>query len=124
MTGAHHRTRHLLVIALMALGLVGMHHLIVAACNPGQSPVVASESTYGGRAATIDHSDHPETPQTPDRDLGATCLAILAFTGALLSVAFAVVTRVHPSRLPGPTLNWIQRALPPPKLSVLSISRT
>jgi hypothetical protein len=126
------------VIALVALGLVGMHHLVVAACHHG--------ATHGDHAAVLsmdsvidhgvgDHGTHDPTPPAdapaPDGAPGglvgaaATCLAILLMVvGLVLPQVLARLRRWQAMRLTLVSLPVITRAPKPPELTLLSVSRT
>ena len=127
----------LLVVALLALGLVGMHHFVVAACHHGGTHV--GHSTMSASEATPSHSLHDpsvaaavqvpqEAPaQAPGGLVGiaATCLAILLMIIGL--VLPRLVSRLRHvmvrDRWLG-TMRFDARLLEPPDLRLLSVSRT
>lgn len=127
----------LLVVALLALGLVGMHHFVVAACHHGGTHV--GHSTMSASEATPSHSLHDpsvaaavqvpqEAPaQAPGGLVGiaATCLAILLMIIGL--VLPRLVSRLRHvmvrDRWLG-TMRFNARLLEPPDLRLLSVSRT
>ena len=133
----------LLVVALLALGLVGMHHVVVVACHhtAGHSSQVTTTTPESilSMGADSAHGAHggghgvpaPVSPQSPaDEPSGlvgaaATCLAILLMlVGLVLPQILARVRRwrlMHLAlRVPRRTA-WILR---PPDLTLLSVSRT
>ena len=127
----------LVVVALLTLGLVGMHHLVVAACHHGGTHV--GHSTMLTSDATPSHALHdpalaavvsvPE--EAPDQapsglvGIAATCLAILLMIIGL--VLPRLVTRLRHvtvrDRWLG-TMRFNARPLEPPDLRLLSVSRT
>lgn len=127
----------LVVVALLALGLVGMHHLVVVACHHGAGHV--GHSTMVGSDATLTHSlhdgsssapvqaPHDEPSPAPGGLVGAaaTCLAILLMIIGL--VVPRIVSRVRhmtACELGPRTLSVTTRLLDPPDLALLSVSRT
>jgi hypothetical protein len=127
----------LLVVALLALGLVGMHHLVVAACHHGGTHV--GHSTMPASDATPSHSLHDPSlaalvhaPQeSPDPATGglvgaaATCLAILLMIiGLVLPRLVARLRRVFVFDRRPRIRHVVARLLEPPDLHLLSVSRT
>jgi hypothetical protein len=127
----------LLVVALLALGLVGMHHFVVAACHHGGTHV--GHSTMSASEATPSHSLHDpsvaaavQVPQeAPDQAPGglvgiaATCLAILLMIIGL--VLPRLVSRLRHVMVRDRWLGTVRfdaRLLEPPDLRLLSVSRT
>ena len=127
----------LVVVALLALGLVGMHHLVVAACHHGGAHV--GHSTMLTPDATQSHSLHdpvlaavvPLPEEAPDQapgglvSIAATCLAILLMIiglvlPRLVSRLRYVMVRDRCRR----TLRFDARPLQPLDLRLLSVSRT
>ena len=129
----------LVVVALLAVGLVGMHHLVVVACHH-----VASSSSTTSVAAplaldvhdsgshTAGHGLPAPAPQDAPHDApsglmgaAATCLAIILML--VLLVAPRLMSRLRrvlvPDRLPSPR-RVVARLLEPPDLHLLSVSRT
>ena len=133
----------LVVVALLALGLVGMHHLVVVACHhaAGHSAHAATATPSGvlSMDAHAAHADHgsglaaqtPMSPQPPADEpsglvaVAATCLAILLMlVGLVLPHMMARVRRWRLMRLRlhmPPKTAW---AFKPPDLTLLSVSRT
>ena len=133
----------LVVVALLALGLVGMHHLVVVACHHAAAHSAhASTATPGGvlsMDAYVAHADHasgvaaqaPMSPQPPADEpsglvgMAATCLAILLIlVGLVLPHMLARVRRWRTSRV---TIleQWVSTSpVKPPDLTLLSVSRT
>ena len=133
MSGIPSLAPRLMVVALLAVGLVGMHHLVVAACHHA-----AGHSTHA-TVMPVDlmqgHGDHGATPAVPADSpqpapegligAAATCLAVLLMiVGLVLPQILARVRRwwaitatPHPSRME----SLIPR---PPDLALLSVSRT
>lgn len=127
----------LVVVALLALGLVGMHHLVVAACHHGGTHV--GHSAMSASDVTLSHALHEpplaavvQVPQeAPDQAPGglvgiaATCLAILLMIIGL--VLPRLVSRLRHvmvrDRCLG-TMRFGARLLEPPDLRLLSVSRT
>lgn len=130
----------LVVIALLALGLVGMHHLVVAACHHGashtaHSPMVVSNSTASHSTAGHSTADAflgtvvevPKDAPAPSGLVGvaATCLAILLMIIGL--VVPRLVSRLRRVTMidRGPrAVGIVSRLLEPPDLTLLSVSRT
>ena len=132
----------LVVVALVVLGLVGMHHLVVAACHHG--------ATHGDHLAVlsmdsvVDHGAHDLADTTPadttpteapaDGSDGApggfvgaaaTCLAILLMViGLVLPQLLARVRRWRSARLSVASAWSAARSPKPPDLTLLSVSRT
>ena len=126
------------MVALLALGLVGMHHLVVAACHHG--------ATLGDHAAVlsmdsvVDHGvvDHDAQDQTPPSDapepdgapgglvgVAATCLAILLMViGIVLPRLLARLRRWQSLMLNLAEPPVVTHAPKPPDLTLLSVSRT
>ncbi len=123
--------------ALVLLGLVGMHHLVVAACHHG-----ASHTAHGSvlsMESVVAHSTHASSDAVPVEAPGdgsqgapggvvgaaATCLAILLMlVGLVLPHMLARVRRWHMSRV---TIleQWVSTSpVRPPDLNLLSVSRT
>ncbi len=127
----------LVVVALLALGLVGMHHLVVAACHHGGTHV--GHSAMSASDAPPSHALHepslatvvPLPVEAPDKAPGglagiaATCLAILLMIIGL--VLPRLVSRLRHvtvrDRCLG-TMRFGARPLEPPDLRLLSVSRT
>ena len=127
----------LVIVAVLALGLVGMHHLVVVACHH-----VASSSTSVAAPLALDAHDSGShaaghglpapAPQDAPHDApsglmgaAATCLAIVLML--VLLVAPRLMSRLRrvlvPDRLPSPR-RVVARLLEPPDLHLLSVSRT
>ena len=127
----------LVVVALLALGLVGMHHLVVAACHHG--------GTHVGHSAMLT-ADAPPSHSLPDPSvaavvqapeeapveapsglvgIAATCLAVLLMIIGL--VLPRLVSRLRHvilrDRYLG-TMRFDAHLLDPPDLRFLSVSRT
>lgn len=133
MNGKGGLVSRLVVVALLAVGLVGMHHLVVAACHHATGPTTAA------LAADSPHSTHElphgetapipqQAPEEAPTDLlgaAATCLAILLMI--VLLIAPRLLSRLR--RVMVPDLMWapprlVARLLVPPDLHLLSVSRT
>ena len=127
----------LVVVALLALGLVGMHHLVVAACHHGGTHV--DHSLMSASDAPPSHSLHDPSlaalvhaPQeSPDPATGglvgaaATCLAILLMIiGLVLPRLVARLRRVFVFDRRPRIRHVVARLLEPPDLHLLSVSRT
>lgn len=133
----------LVVVALLALGLVGMHHLVVVACHHAAVHSAHASTATPGGVLSMDthaaHADHgsglgahaPTSPQPPADEpsglaaVAATCLAILLMlAGLVLPQILARVRRWRLTRLalrvPRRTA-WILR---PPDLTLLSVLLT
>ena len=127
----------LAIVALLALGLVGMHHLVVVACHH-----VASSSTSVAAPLALDAhdsgshgaghglpapapADEPDGSPTGLMGAAATCLAIVLMLALL--VAPRLLSRLRrvlvPDRLPV-LRRLVARLLEPPDLLLLSVSRT
>lgn len=127
----------LVVVALLALGLVGMHHLVVTACHHGGTHV--GHSTMLTSGATPSHFPHDPSVaavlKAPEKapgeapgglvGLAATCLAIILML--VLLIAPRLMSRLRrvlaPDRLPV-LRRLVARLLQPPDLHLLSVSRT
>lgn len=122
MTTTAPRIRDLLVAAVVMLGLVGMHHLVVAACHHATAQAILAPASVVP-PVSVDHGHGAPEPSVPS-ELAAVCIAILFITGVVLLGTRSVVTRVRLERFVAHSIAWFERALPPPDLAVLSISRT
>ena len=125
------------MVALLALGLVGMHHLVVAACHHSAGGHSAHVSTVATTAAHehVDHGAVPvaplqgpqDAPESPGGLVGAaaTCLAILLMiVGLVLPQVLARVRRWR-SLQAAPLMPVLTGGfLKPPNLNALSVSRT
>ena len=139
MSGIGSLASRLVVVALVAVGLVGMHHLVVAACHHGAS--------HGDHAAVlsmdsvVDHGSHgpagpaPVPAEAPSDGsdgapgglvgVAATCLAILLMViGLVLPHVLARVRRSQAMRLFVAAPPMADRTPKPPDLTLLSVSRT
>ena len=133
----------LLVVALLALGLVGMHHAVVVACHhtaghSSQATAATPESilSMGADSAHgVDGGGHgvpaPVSPQSPaDEPSGlvgaaATCLAILLMlVGLVLPQILARVRRWRLMHLRLHVPPTATQAFRPPDLTLLSVSGT
>lgn len=124
----------LVVVALLALGLVGMHHLVVVACHhaaghSSQAAPLIAHGSHGDHSSGVAPSQAPR--EAPDGAPGglvgaaATCLAILLMIVGL--VLPQVLARVRRWRLPRSELlmpRVTAGLLKPPDLIILSVSRT
>jgi hypothetical protein len=141
----------LLLVAIVALGLVGMHHLVVAGC--AQLGVTAS--SQGGHGAHGGHGGHGgqgaygglgladsvgpvsaagvafmsvPMEQVPlsggAAHVAITCLAVLLLIVLLRPLGVLGVLHRIFGRLRVASAAWIQRVVEPPDLIQLSISRT
>jgi|FLOH01.1.fsa_nt_gi hypothetical protein len=125
-----HVLPRLVVVTLLALGLVGMHHLVVVACHhAGVTSAAASHQAHGAplESPLAGVQEAPAEPPSPAGIVGAaaTCLAILLMVMSL--VIPRVVERVRRWSLPRlepSTPARMQTIHRPPDLAVLSISRT
>lgn len=126
--------RQIVLAALVVIGIIGMHHLVVSACHQVSSHIahhVAGESTVEP-TSTEPISTEPISTQpasgSGSTDVGSTfmtCLAVLVLAALMM----------RPRRALSPTENFADRATPhrhsyrlheldPPDLMELSISRT
>ena len=127
----------LVVVALLALGLVGMHHLVVAACHHGASH--AGHATILPTEAAAGHDLHDAGPTAPTQapreapapapdglvGAAAMCLAVLIMVIGLMMPR--IVSRLR--RVPLPdirprAISNLTRVFDPPDLTLLSVSRT
>lgn len=137
MTGSVRASR-LLVVAMVALGLVGMHHLVVAACHlasgHGDHSVVLSMDSVVDHGVG-DHGTHRQAPPAdapapdgaPEGLVGAaaTCLAILLMVvGVVLPQVLARLRRGQSLKLNLAASPVATRTPKPPDLTLLSVSRT
>jgi hypothetical protein len=125
------------VIALVVLGLVGMHHLVVAACHHGATHndhiAVLSMDAVAGHASHVAADDAP-LPAPDDGSDGApaglvgaaaTCLAILLMVvGLVLPQILVRLRRWQALRFSMPPPQVSACAPKPPDLASLSVSRT
>ena len=112
----------LVLVGVIALGLVGMHHLVIA-CHHA-APIVSASSVVD------DHGHHTPAP-TGDHDehgavsAAAVCLAVLLGFLSLLVPPLRMGARRRSSERAAPRGSpTIARLLDPPDLNVLSIART
>jgi hypothetical protein len=131
------RSLSIVISALVALGLVGMHHLVVAACHHGAThgdhAAVLSMDSVAGHASHGDADDAP-LPAPDDGSDGApaglvgaaaTCLAILLMVvGLALPQILARLRRWQAMRFSLAAPPMVARAPKPPDLTLLSVSRT
>lgn len=126
----------MVVVALLALGIVGMHHLVVAACHhaAGHSGHVSTVAT----AAAHEHAAADSVPVAPlpvPQDLpeapgglvgaAATCLAVLLMIVLLvLPHVLARVRRWWQMSARQPPTRVASAIIKPPDLTLLSVSRT
>ena len=126
----------LLVVAVLALGLVGMHHLVVAACHHAGGH--SAHVTMVAAPPTHDHAVPDPAPMAPlqapldapDAPGGlvgaaATCLAILLMVVGL--VLPRLLARLRHLAVRDRSLGVTRvsfRPLSPPGLTLLSVSRT
>ena len=126
----------LLVVAVLALGLVGMHHLVVAACHhaAGHSGHVATLAAPGshdhaasGSVPAAPHQSPEHAPEAPGGLVGAaaTCLAVLLMiVGLVLPHLLARVRRWSPVRFSLAVTDPRLSVMRPPDLALLCVSRT
>ena len=125
----------LLVVAVLALGLIGMHHLVVAACHHVSShsghasALTASTShdaaTHGVPLAPLQAPQ--DAPEAPGGLVGAaaTCLAVLLMIVVLvLPHVLARVRRWWQMSARQPLTRVASAIIKPPDLTLLSVSRT
>ncbi len=136
------RASRLLVVVLIALGLVGMHHLVVAACHLGGGHT--DHAAVLSMDSAVDHQVHA-SPHTAPADAApanapsdgsdgapggivgaaATCLAILLMViGLVLPQVLARVRRWRATRLSAAAAVKSAPIPKPPDLTLLSVSRT
>ncbi len=131
----------LVVVALLALGLVGMHHLVIAACHhvpslthSASTPVAmhASEASshatgHGLPAIATEGISQGSSDGAPMGlvDVAATCLAVILMLVILLAPRLMSRLRrlLAPDRFPL-SAHAVARLVAPPDLHLLSISRT
>lgn len=136
------RASRLLVVAMIALGLVGMHQLVVAACHHGanhgdHAAVLSMDSVvnHGAHdlAATAPVDATPAEAPSDGSDgapigivgAAATCLAILLMViGLVLPQVLARVRRWRAMRLSAAAAVKSAPISKPPDLTLLSVSRT
>lgn len=131
------RASRLLVVAIIALGLVGMHHLVVVACHHGASH--SDHASVLSMGAVVDHASHGSADAAPveapsDGSDGApggivgaaaTCLAILLMVvGLVLPQMLGRVRRWQAMRLSAAAPSMVALTPEPPDLTLLSVSRT
>ena len=109
-------------VAVLAIGLVGMHHLVVAACHHGSSLSVVGVSDQHSHEAPHPSPGGDEEPMV---ELALTCLAVLSLLALVLP---GLKGRVRWPVACESAFTAIQRRsdrfADPPDLIVLSISRT
>lgn len=136
------RASRLLVVAMIALGLVAMHHLVVAACHHGASH--SDHMAVLSMDGVVDHGAHdlvgtapanvaPANAPSDGSDgapgaivgAAATCLAILLMVvGLVLPQVLARVRRWQALRLSVAAPSMAALSPKPPDLTLLSVSRT
>lgn len=126
----------LLSVGVLALALVGMHHLVVAACHQA-----AGHSAHGSTLAVSTSHDHAapdsapmaplpaplDAPDAPGGLVGAaaTCLAILLMVvGLVLPRLLARLRHLAVRDRSLGTTRVFFRPVAPPDLTLLSVSRT
>lgn len=129
-------TSRLVVVALLAVGLVGMHHLVVVACHhvaaSSTTPAPLGMDTHDATSHATGHGSPAPVKQDAPHEApagligaAATCLAIVLML--VLLVAPRLTSRLRrvlvPDRLPAPR-RVVTRLLEPPDLHLLSVSRT
>ena len=125
----------LLVVAVLALGLVGMHHLVVAACHHGAShsgnvatPAEPGSQAHAAAGSTVIPVQAPQdAPEAPVGLVGAaaTCLAVLLMiVGLVLPHLLARVRRWSPVRFSLAVIDLRLSVMRPPDLALLCVSRT
>jgi len=133
MSAIQGRAARLMVVALLALGLVGMHHLVVAACHHvGQAGahhgVLTMDAAPAGTTYDALIGADREAPVEGSGGLvgaAATCLAVLLMiVGLVLPQVLARLRRWQALRFAMAVP--LASACPPkpPDLTVLSVSRT
>ncbi|MEY3732761.1 MAG: hypothetical protein RL347_120 [Actinomycetota bacterium] len=136
------RAWRLVVVVVIALGLVGMHHLIVAACHHGVGH--SDHAAVLSMDSVVDHEGHDRQGTAPTDGTpveapsngsdgaprgivgaAATCLAILLMVvGLVLPQILARVRRWQALRLSVAAPSMAARTPKPPDLTQLSVSRT
>ncbi len=133
MSGISGLGARLAVIALLAVGLVGMHHLVVAACHHAAGhPALATVLPTDFMQGHVGHSEPPDVPAdsphpAPGGLIGAaaTCLAILLMiVGLALPQVLVRLRRWQALRLSSAVPQICSRIPRPPDLALLSVSRT
>ena len=128
-TGGRLLARVALVGALV-LGVVGMHHLVIAACHhlgvSHSSSAVVDHHAGHSMPMELPVAPAPEDP-APAGALGAAamCLAVLLLVILVFAPrAWAHLRRCESRRTMRPILASLREVARPPDLLVLSISRT
>lgn len=137
MSGIGSLASRLVVVALVAVGLVGMHHLVVVACHHAASH--GDHASVLSMDSVVDHGAHgaagtaPVESPTDGSDgapgglvgAAATCLAILLMVvGLVMPQVLARVRRWHGMCLLPAAPPTAVRIAKPPDLTLLSVSRT
>jgi hypothetical protein len=127
------RAARLMVVAVLAVGLVGMHHLVVAACHHvGQAGAHHGVLTMDAAPAVTTYDvpigAHHEAPVEGSGGLigaAATCLAVLLMiVGLVIPQVLSRLRRWQALRF-AMTVPPASTCPPkPPDLTVLSVSRT
>ena len=123
------------VIGALIIGLVGMHHLVIAACHHVGITDGTSVVAMAGHGASTDMADHhvPAPAQPVDQapapggamGTAAMCLAILLLFVLVLGPRAWAHLRRYGDRLRRPVLGRaLSMVFRPPDLSLLSVSRT
>ena len=130
------RAIRLVVVALLAVGLVGMHHLVAASHHTGAHEGHAAAIALG--APTVDMSPGesrvsalaavtaplPEAPSGP-LAVAVTCLAVLLMLVILiLPGGLGRVQRLSLARAKERAKSFLARGPAPPDLACLSVLRT
>jgi hypothetical protein len=116
----------LLVVAVLAVGLVGMHHLVAAACA-GSAPAASSHSavheTHTQPVIPMEHQR--ESPQSGVVGAAAMCLAVLLMLAGIgLPRVIGWLRRLAMRGWEPISTMGISRVLDPPDLDRLCLSRT
>ena len=126
----------MVVVALLAVGIVGMHHLVVTACHhvaahDGHAAAVTTgvpvQMVLDEPPATALTAIRTPSPEAPSGLLAAaaTCLAILLMVvGLILPGGLGRVRRLSLARAKERAKSFLARGPAPPDLACLSVLRT
>jgi hypothetical protein len=126
-------TRRLITVALVVVGLVGMHHMVSVSCSAVFQEHGAAHSPHQVEVPMVAGPALPETSTVPDFGIGThpqqshwglDCLAILFVVSLGIPVVRRVILRRRSRPIPVPIEDQHFPFSDPPDLRCLSISRT
>jgi hypothetical protein len=125
--------RRLITVALVVVGLVGMHHMVSVSCSAVFQDHGAAHTPHQVDGPMVAGPALPETSTVPDFVIGThplqsgwglDCLAILFVVSLGIPVVRRIMTRRRSRPIPVPIEDQHFPFSDPPDLRRLSISRT